>query len=100
MGGESDNNNVSKALREGYVPVKRDEHPELSAMTDNASRFPENIEIGGLLLCQISSATAAQRSAYYEARGQAQIDAADSDFLNQSSATMPIGRGDIDRRST
>ncbi len=47
--GTADPSNTSAKLREGWEPVKAEDHPELMHMSDPNSRFKGNIEIGGLL---------------------------------------------------
>ena len=37
--GHADNTNVSQKFREGWVPVKAEDHPELEVMSDIDSRF-------------------------------------------------------------
>ena len=51
--GNGDMTNVSQRFREGYVAVKAEDYPELQIMSDIDSRFKDNIEVGGLLLCAI-----------------------------------------------
>ena len=51
--GNADMTNVSGRFRDGYVPVKAVDYPELHIMSDIDSRFKDNIEVGGLLLCAI-----------------------------------------------
>jgi hypothetical protein len=51
--GNADMTNVSARFREGYSPVKAEDYPELQIMSDLDSRFKDNIEVGGLLLCSI-----------------------------------------------
>jgi hypothetical protein len=53
--GKADNTNVSSKFREGWEPVKAKDHPELQMLTDPDSRFPDNVEVGGLLLCRTAS---------------------------------------------
>ena len=48
----ADPRNVSAKLREGWEPVSIEEQPQFKLLTDPGSRFPGNIEIGGLLLCK------------------------------------------------
>ena len=55
--GQSDPINVSQSFREGWQPVLASDHPELKVLSDFGTRWPDGIEIGGLLLC---SAPAAQ----------------------------------------
>ena len=63
MMNNADNTNVSKQLREGYVPVRAEDHPELMLHSDPNSRFKGNVEVGGLLLCKIPENMAKQREA-------------------------------------
>lgn len=98
--GEPDHKNVSARFREGYVPVKAVDFPEVNLQTDHGSRFPEGIEVGGLLLCQISTAKIAARHAYYNKVNQAQADSVDKDFLNGSDPRMPVSSNDVNRRTT
>ena len=49
----ADPSNVSAKMREGWEPVKAEEQPKFQMMVDPNSRFKNNIEVGGLLLCKI-----------------------------------------------
>jgi hypothetical protein len=53
--GNTDNTNVSSRFREGWTPVRKEDHPNLHVVSDIDSRFQDNIEVGGLLLCQNST---------------------------------------------
>lgn len=90
MVGNGDNVNVSAKFREHWTPVKASEFPELHVMSDLGSRFPENIEVGGLLLCQRPKALSEQRSEYYQRRANQQIEAVDNDFMRDSNPVMPV----------
>jgi hypothetical protein len=48
--GDADNKNVSSKFRNGWTPVKAEDHPELQVIPDHDSRFEGNVEVGGLLL--------------------------------------------------
>ena len=49
--GEADNINVSQAFRDGWEPVLASDYPELMIISDRDSQYPDNVLIGGLLLC-------------------------------------------------
>jgi len=98
--GQGDMTNVSKRFREGYVPVKAIEFPELHIMTDIDSRFPENIEVGGLLLCAISADLAEDRTYGQAAEAQAQMDAVDRNYLRESDPRMPVLAPERSSRTT
>lgn len=90
MVGQSDNTNVSAKLREGYVPVRAEDHPELMIATDQNGRFPGNVEVGGLLLCKIPEETAKQRNAYYSGMAKQQMESIDNNFMRESDPRMPL----------
>ena len=52
--GQADMTNVSSKFREGWEPVKLEDHPELKIISDVDSKFKGNVEVGGLLLCKNS----------------------------------------------
>jgi len=98
--GQGDMTNVSKRFREGYVPVKAIEFPELHIMTDIDSRFPENIEVGGLLLCAISADIAEDRTYGQAAEAQTQMEAVDRNYLRESDPRMPVLTPERSSRTT
>jgi hypothetical protein len=88
--GNADMANVSRRFREGYVPVKASEYLELKIMSDVDSRFPDNIEVGGLLLCSIPDKQAARRVVGQAQQAQAQMDAVDRNYMKESDSRMPV----------
>ena len=98
--GQADMTNVSRRFREGYVPVKASEFPELKIMSDLESRFPENIEVGGLLLCSIPADLAEDRTYGQVEEAQTQMDAVDRNFLRESDPRMPVLRPERSSRTT
>ena len=90
MMGTADPTNTSSKLREGWEPVKAEDHPEMMLQADPNSRFKGNIEIGGLLLCKAPEELMKQREDYYSRQAQAQIDSVDNSFMRTSDARMPL----------
>lgn len=88
--GQSDMINVSAKFREGWVPVKSAEFPELNVMSDFGSRFPDNIEIGGLLLCENSAETMRERREAQMEMTATQLEAVDNSFMRESDPRMPV----------
>lgn len=88
--GNADMTNVSRRFREGYVPVVASEFPELKIMSDVDSRFPENIEVGGLLLCSIPAEQADRRIEGQAQQARAQLDAVDRNYMRESDPRMPV----------
>jgi len=93
----ADPRNLSGKLREGWEPVKVEEQPQFQLLIDPSSRFKDNIEVGGLLLCKTPEEFVEQRNAYYAKQTQAQTDAVDNNFMSQSDPKMPLFR---ERKST
>jgi hypothetical protein len=96
----ADNTNVSKQFREGYEPVRAEDHPELMLMADGNSRFKGNIEVGGLLLCKIREETVRQRAAYYGNMAQQQMESVDNNLMRESDPRMPVLRPERSSRTT
>jgi hypothetical protein len=88
----ADPRNLSAKLREGWEPVKLEEQPKFQLLADPNSRFKDNIEIGGLLLCKTPEEFVDQRNAYYQGQTQAQTEAVDNNFMRESDARMPLFR--------
>jgi len=87
---QADPRNLSGKLREGWEPVKISEQPKFQLLIDPASRFKDNIEIGGLLLCKTPSEFVEQRSDYYNNQTQAQTLAIDNSFMRENDPRMPL----------
>ena len=88
--GKADPRNLSSKLREGWEPVKIEEQPKFQLLVDPNSRFKDNIEIDGLLLCKTPTEFVEQRAAHYARQTQAQTDSVDNNLMRQSDARMPI----------
>jgi hypothetical protein len=88
--GQADATNVSSKFREGWTPVRADDHPELQLMTDPNSRFKGNVEVGGLLLCKIPAEVALQRDRYYSEMASRQMDSVDNNFMRENDPRMPL----------
>lgn len=87
---KADPRNISAKLREGWEPVKLEEQPKFRLLADPDSRFKDNIEIGGLMLCKAPTEFIEQRNAYYANQSDAQIKAVDSSLMRQNDARMPL----------
>jgi len=85
-----DPRNLSAKLREGWEPVPVEEQPKFQLLVDPTSRFKDNIEIGGLLLCKTPIEFVDQRSEYYAKQTAAQTDAVDNNLMRQSDPRMPL----------
>ena len=86
----ADPSNVSAKLREGWEPVKVEEQPKFQMMVDPNSRFKNNIEVGGLLLCKIPEEFMAQRGEYFAKKNRDQIESVDNNFMRENNPKMPL----------
>lgn len=98
--GNMDNMNVSRRLREGYVPVQAEEFPELKMLSDVGSRFKGNIEVGGLMLCSVPVEMAKDREEGQLMEAQGQMDAVDNNYMRESDSRMPVLRPERTTRQT
>jgi hypothetical protein len=95
--GQADPSNTSAKFREGWEPVKASDQPKLMLQADPNSRFKDNIEIGGLLLCKAPAELMRQRDEWYAMQAKAQIDSVDNNFMKLNDERMPLFN---ERRST
>ena len=87
---QADPRNLSSKIREGWEPVGIEEQPKFKLLLDPNSRFKDNIEIGGLLLCKAPEEFVGQRSEYYRNQTQSQTEAVDNNLMRQSDPRMPL----------
>jgi hypothetical protein len=87
---QADPRNLSAKLREGWEPVRVEEQPKFQLLIDPQSRFKDNIEIGGLLLCKTPVELVDQRNNYYARQSESQTEAVDNNLMRQSDPRMPI----------
>lgn len=86
----ADPRNLSGKLREGWEPVPVEEQPKFKLLVDPASRFRDNIEIGGLLLCKTPIEFVEQRNAHFNRQAAGQMESVDNNLMRQSDPRMPL----------
>ena len=88
--GNNDNTNVSSRFRQGYTPVKAKDFPELQVVSDFDSRFKDNIEVGGLLLCSIPTEIVEERVEGQREMARNAQEAVDRNFMRENDSRMPV----------
>lgn len=88
--GQVDATNVSSKLREGWEPVRAEDHPEITMVTVENERFKDNVVIGGLMLCKAPKELAQERNDYYEQQTEAQIVSVDNSLMRENDPRMPL----------
>jgi len=88
--GQQDPKNTSAKMREGWEPVRIEEQPKFQMLTDPNSRFKDNIEVAGLLLCKIPVEFMEQRKAYYAKATRDNMEAVDNTFMRENDPRMPL----------
>jgi hypothetical protein len=86
----ADPRNLSAKMREGWEPVRLEEQPKFQLLADPNSRFKDNIEIGGLLLCKTPTEFVQQRNEYFAKQSHNQTEAVDNNLMRQSDPRMPL----------
>jgi hypothetical protein len=94
---QADPRNISSKLREGWEPVRIEEQPKFRMMVDPNSRFKDNVEVAGLLLCKIPEEFMSQRKEFFAAKNKDQIESVDNNFMRENDPRMPLFR---ERKST
>jgi len=100
IAGTSDTKNVSSKFREGWEPVRAGDYPELKIVSDLDSRFPDNIEVGGLILCKCPAELMEQRRHAQQMQAEGQMQAVDNSYLRQSDPRMPMLKPERSTRVT
>jgi hypothetical protein len=88
--GQADARNISSKTREGWEPVRIEEQPQFKLLVDPNSRFKDNIEVAGLLLCKIPSEFMVQRKDYFTKMNKDQSDSVDNNFMRENDPRMPL----------
>jgi hypothetical protein len=86
----ADPRNISAKLREGWEPVRIEEQPKFQLLIDPNSRFKDNIEVGGLLLCKTPQELVDQRNSYYQHQSEGQMESVDNSLMRQNDPRMPL----------
>lgn len=86
--GQSDPQNLTSKLAEGWEPVKASDHPEIRLMSRGTQDFPDSIQIGGLILCKTPVEFVQDRDAYYLQQGEAQMQSVDNNFMRENDPRM------------
>jgi hypothetical protein len=88
--GEADPMNVSLKLREGWEPVKAEDHPEIFVAGVENERFKDNVVIGGLMLCKTPSEMVEDRNSFFHEQASAQMQTVDQNLMRENDARMPL----------
>jgi hypothetical protein len=95
--GKDDATNISGKLREGWEPVKASDHPEIRLFGSGNPKFPDSVEVGGLLLCKTPVEFTEQRNDYYRKQSEAQMQSVDNTYMRENDPRMPMFK---ERKST
>ena len=87
--GTADPTNVSARMREGWEPVRAEDHPEVIPPFVGATKAG-HIEVGGLILCKAPVEFVEQRSAYYANQNKSQMQAVDNNYMRENDPRMPL----------
>jgi hypothetical protein len=88
--GKDDPTNYSSKLAEGWEPVRASDHPEIRLFNAAGTKFPDSIEVGGLLLCKTPVEFTGQRDAYYRQQAEAQMQSVDNTYMRENDPRMPM----------
>lgn len=98
--GNLDNVNVSSKFRQGWEPVRAEDHKEITVLRDRNSQFTDNIEVGGLLLCRAPVEMVEERNAYYREMAESQLKSVETNLMRESDNRMPMSKPTMETRVT
>ena len=88
--GQSDATNISSKIREGWEPVRAEDHPEIFTDAVADARFKDNVIVGGLMLCKAPVELVAERNDYYQHQAESQIHSVDNNLMRENDPRMPL----------
>ena len=88
--GKDDATNLSGKLREGWEPVRAADHPEIRLFGSSNPKFPDCVEVGGLLLCKTPVEFTGQRNEHYRKQSEAQMNSVDNTYMRENDPRMPM----------
>ena len=88
--GQPDSTNVSSKLREGWEPVRAEDHPEIFSDAVADARFKDNVIVGGLMLWKAPIELVEERTEYYENLTESQMRSVDQSLMRENDPRMPI----------
>jgi hypothetical protein len=88
--GQPDSTNVSSKLREGWEPVRAEDHPEIFSDAVADARFKDNVIVGGLMLCKAPIELVKERTEYYENLTESQMRSVDQGLMRENDPRMPL----------
>ena len=91
--GQSDKINASAQFRQGYEPVRAEDHPELQIRPDKGE-YENNVVIGDLILCKAPTEIIKQRQAHYQRLTDSQIEGVDNSLFSQNDPRAPLLRAE------
>ena len=86
INGTDNTTNISQKRRDGWVPVKAVDYPELEIGPNKSGE----VEIGGLILCKVPKEMNQGRKDFFDKKAQSQMESVDNNFMRQSNPNMPL----------
>jgi hypothetical protein len=87
---KDDATNISSKLREGWEPVRASDHPEIHLFGTDDKRFPDSVQVGGLMLCKTPTEFVAQRDAHFHRQAEMQMQSVDNTYMRENDPRMPM----------
>lgn len=92
--GVEDPMNMSKQRREGWEPVRAEDHPEipieLGMEPDRGGRFKGLVEQGGLILCKLPENMSRERQEHFNAMSRKQLESVNAQLERENNKLMPL----------
>src|SRR6056300_534233 len=86
--GQPDSTNISSKIREGWEPVRAEDHPEIFSDAVADARFKDNVIVGGLMLCKAPAELVQERNEYYKQVTDSQMQSVDNNLMRENDPRM------------
>ena len=100
MIGQNDPANMSKRVREGWEPVRAEDHPDFEAPSIEDGKHAGVIGVGGVVLARFPIETREQRNQHFRDATRDQMTAIDNDLMREQHPSMPISKPERQSRVT
>lgn len=90
IGAWQDVNNFGRAMREGWVTVPLEDHPEMTTSINPDAKNSGLIEIGALILCKIPVELKQAQDQYERNLTNRQMEAVDNNLMRENDPRMPL----------
>lgn len=85
-----DDANMNRRMRDGWIPVKASDYPNLARLADRRRNSQDTIEIGGLILCKMPEDRVKARNEHFAHLSEQQVRSVNAALQQVQHPSMPM----------